>query len=48
MLSTKDHAITAFESRNNPEKMESYIKTVQTESDLRRKNKRKKKRKSKA
>ena len=48
MLSTKDHAITAFESRDNPEKMESYIKTVQTESDLRRKNKRKKKRKSKA
>jgi len=48
MSSTKDHAITAFESRDNPEKMESYIKTVQTESDLRRKNKRKKKRKSKA
>ena len=45
MKVTKDHAITAFRERTDPEKMESYIKTVQTESDLRRKNKRKKKRK---
>ena len=48
MKATGDHAITAFAGRNDPEKMESYVKTVQDESDLRRKNKRKKKRKSKA
>ncbi|MEC9037813.1 MAG: sulfatase [Verrucomicrobiota bacterium] len=48
MKATGDHAITAFAGRNDPEKMESYVKAVQAESDLRRKNKRKKKRKSKA
>lgn len=48
MKATGDHAITAFAGRNDPEKMESYVKTVQDESDLRRKNKRKKKRKSKS
>ena len=48
MKTTNDHALTAFAERNDPEKMESYIKTVQTESDLRRKNKRKKRRNKKA
>jgi N-sulfoglucosamine sulfohydrolase len=48
MKVTSDHAITAFTAHNDPEKMESYIKTVQTESDLRRKNKRKKKSKIKS
>lgn len=42
MGSTKDHAITAFSARTNSKKMESYIKIVQTESDFRRKKKRKK------
>jgi N-sulfoglucosamine sulfohydrolase len=48
MDSTKDHAITAFSARTNPKKMEFYIKTVQTKSDFRRKNKRGKKRGKKA
>jgi len=48
MKTTNDHAITAFAGRNDPEKMESYIKTVQTESDLRRNKKRKKRRNKKA